>query len=248
MVAAEAENRLAVEHPCIPHQPLTISRQPFPVPPLPVRKGRFITFEGPEGSGKTTQAKRLLARLRDMGRSVLYTREPGGTQLGEMIRGVLANGVEGEDLVSESEVLLFAASRAQLVRRVILPALARGDVVICDRYVDSTTAYQGYGRGFGVEAMLRINAFAIGTAIPDATILLDLPIEDAFERLRERQRLLFQGLDRIEREEQEFHERVRRGYLELAQREPGRFRVVDARGDADEIHLKIWEIVCGVLA
>ncbi|MBW7907615.1 MAG: dTMP kinase [Kiritimatiellae bacterium] len=213
-----------------------------------MRAGRFITFEGPEGGGKTTQAKRLLARLRDAGRDVLYTREPGGTPTGEAIREILQHDKAGEPLCDQTEVFLFAASRAQLVRRVILPALERGTVVVCDRFADSTTAYQGYGRGFSVEQMLAINAFAIDGAEPDVTLLLDLPIRIGFERVEGRQRQLFEDVDRIEREAREFHERVRNGYLELAARWPTRFRTIDATRTPDEVEQTVWEIVQGVLA
>ncbi len=212
-----------------------------------MRAGRFITFEGPEGGGKTTQAKRLLARLREAGRDVLYTREPGGTPTGEAIREILQHDKAGEPLCDQTEVFLFAASRAQLVRRVILPALERGTVVVCDRFADSTTAYQGYGRGFPVDQMLAINAFAINGAEPDATLLLDLPINLGFERVEGRQTQLFENMDRIEREARAFHERVRAGYLELASRWPERFHTIDATRTPDEVEQSVWEIVQGVL-
>jgi dTMP kinase len=212
-----------------------------------MRSGRFITFEGPEGSGKTTQAKRLLHRLRNAGRDVLYTREPGGTPTGEAIRDILQHDKAGEPICDEAEVFLFAASRAQLVRRVIIPALEKGTVVVCDRFADSTTAYQGYGRGFPVEQMLAINNFAIDGAQPDVTLLLDVPVSLGFRRLAERQRELFEASDRIEREEREFHERVRDGYLNLARRWPERFQVVDASQEPDRVEARVWEIVQGVL-
>lgn len=212
-----------------------------------MRAGRFITFEGPEGGGKTTQAKRLLARLRDEGYDVLYTREPGGTPTGEAIRDILQHDKAGEPLCDETEVFLFAASRAQLVRKVIMPALERGIIVVCDRFADSTTAYQGYGRGFSVEQMLAINAFAIGDAVPDVTLLLDVTIDLGFERITGRQKELFEQADRIEREARAFHERVRNGYLELAQKWPERFRRIEASRTPDEVEALIWEVVKGVL-
>lgn len=212
-----------------------------------MRSGRFITFEGPEGSGKTTQAKRLLTRLRNAGRDVLYTREPGGTPTGEAIRDILQHDKAGEPICDETEVFLFAASRAQLVRTIIIPALEKGTVVVCDRFADSTTAYQGFGRGFPVEQMLAINAFAIDGAQPDATLLLDVPISTGFQRLAERQRELFQSSDRIEREEREFHERVRSGYLNLARRWPERFQIIDATQTPEQVEARVWEIVQGVL-
>jgi dTMP kinase len=212
-----------------------------------MRAGRFITFEGPEGGGKTTQAKRLLARLRADGRDVLYTREPGGTPTGEAIRDILQHDKAGEPICDQAEVFLFAASRAQLVRTVILPALERGTIVICDRFADSTTAYQGYGRGFPVDQMLAINAFAIDGAEPDVTLLLDVPITLGFERVMGRQQELFEDADRIEREARAFHERVRAGYLELAQKWPRRFRRIDAARAPDAVEQSVWEVVQGVL-
>ena len=144
---------------------------------MTTRRGKFITFEGPEGGGKTTQAKRLLARLIGEGHEVIYTREPGGTPTGEAIREILQYDKAGEPLCDETEVFLFAASRAQLVRNVIIPALERGTHVICDRFADSTTVYQGYGRGFDIEQMVAINNFAINGATPDLTLLMDVDVE-----------------------------------------------------------------------
>ncbi len=202
-------------------------------------RGKFITFEGPEGGGKTTQAKRLVERLQAAGQPVVYTREPGGTPTGEAIREILQHNKAGEAPCAETEVLLFAASRAQLVRHVIIPALERGDWVVCDRFADSTTAYQGYGRGFSVEQMIAINEFAIDGAQPDLTILLDLPVSDGFARLQQRGG----KKDRIESEALDFHERVRAGYLELAQRWPERFRIVDPRGELGAVAEEIWKLV-----
>lgn len=213
----------------------------------PRHKGCFITFEGPEGGGKTTQSRRLIARLEKAGFEVVYTREPGGTPTGEAIRGILQHDKGGEPLCDESEVLLFAASRAQLVRNIILPALHRGSVVVCDRFADSTTAYQGYGRGFPLEQMKAINSFAVHAAVPDVTVLLDIPSEDGMARLVERHRKQSTTYDRIERESLEFHKRVREGYLMMAEAEPGRFLVVDARKTPDEIETAIWERVRLVL-
>lgn len=212
-----------------------------------VNRGKFITFEGPEGGGKTTQAKRLLQRLREAGYEVVYTREPGGTELGEAIRGILQHDKIAEPLCAESEVFLFEASRAQLVRRVILPALAEGKIVVCDRFADSTTAYQGYGRGFGAETMITINDFAVGAAVPDLTLLLDVDVGAGFERLALRQKELFEQPDRIEREERAFHERIRDGYRELAKRYPGRYRVIDAAREQHLVEADVWRTVNEVL-
>ena len=171
---------------------------------------------------------------------MVTTREPGGTRTGEAIRNIVQHDSAGEPIYRETEMLLFAASRAQLVRAVILPALARGACVISDRFADSTTAYQGYGRGLDVETIRRINALAIGPAVPDLTFLLDLDIRAGFERLRARGLNGAAGHDRIEREDAEFHERVRRGYLELAAREGGRWHVIGTDREQDLVHEEIW--------
>lgn len=211
-------------------------------------RGKLITFEGPEGGGKTTQAKLLIERLKQKGFPVLYAREPGGTPTGEAIRQILQYDKAGEPICSETEVLLFAASRAQLVRHVILPALEKGQHVVCDRFADSTTAYQGYGRGFPIEQMLAINQFAIDGATPDLTFLLDVPVELGFRRLEERHRATSGTWDRIEREGLAFHEKVRQGYLDMARRWPKRFVVVKADRPVDEVANEVWEHVWHVLA
>lgn len=211
-------------------------------------RGKFITFEGPEGGGKTTQAKRLLARLALEGHEAIYTREPGGTPTGEVIRDILQHDLAGEPLCDETEVLLFSASRAQLVRKVIIPALEAGTHVICDRFADSTTVYQGYGRGFDVEQMISINNFAIKGATPDITLLLDVEIATGFERIASRQRELFEKSDRIENEAREFHEKVRRGYLALAMRYPDRFTTLNAARNPDEVEADVWRLVQPLLA
>lgn len=210
-------------------------------------RGKFITFEGPEGGGKTTQARRLLGRMEQKGLPAVYAREPGGTPTGEAIREILQYNKAGEPICRETEVLLFAASRAQLVRHVILPALTSGMHVICDRFADSTTAYQGFGRGFSLEQVLAINDFAINGAIPDLTILLDIDVALGFERLARRHQENASLWDRIELEERSFHERVRQGYLELARRWPERFRVVDASRDPDTVESEVWEHVARIL-
>jgi len=206
-------------------------------------KGRLITFEGPEGAGKSTQAAMLITKLEERGIEIIYTREPGGTKLGEAIRGVLQYNEAGEDPCAESEVLLFEASRAQLVRKVIQPALDRGAWVLCDRFADSTTAYQGFGRGFSVELMETINQFAVGQAVPDMTILLDVNVSLGMQRCAKRQVGKKIQYDRIESEALEFHEKVRQGYLELARRFPDRFRKVDAMRHAEPIAEDIWKLV-----
>jgi dTMP kinase len=164
-----------------------------------------------------------------------------------MIRGILQNHASGEHVFPETEALLFAASRAQLVRAVILPALARGACVICDRFADSTTAYQGFGRGFGLDRILAINDFAANGAVPDVTVLLDIDVSKGFARLRGRNRRARTGPDRFEQEDRAFHETVRAGYLEMAGRWPERIRRVDADRDEGAVHAAVWSIVQGIL-
>lgn len=212
-------------------------------------RGKFITFEGPEGGGKTTQARHLVARLQQRGIAAVYTREPGGTKLGEAVRQILQFDGAGEPPCPQCELLLFAASRAQLVQNVILPQLQHGVWVISDRFADSTTVYQGYGRGFDVEEVLRINAFAINGAVPDLTIVLDVEVEQGLKRLAQRHRENGSDYDRLEREDLAFHERVRQGYLELARRFPDRIRVVDASPEISEVTERVWRLVadvCGI--
>ena len=212
-----------------------------------MKRGRFITLEGPEGSGKSTQAERLERRWLAAGRKVLRTREPGGTPTGETIRGILQYDTAGEPICPETELLLFEASRAQLVRKVILPALAKGIWVLCDRFADSTAAYQGYGRGFALPTVCAINDFAVGAAMPDLTLLLDVEVKHGFERMRGRRNSPVGGHDRIEREALAFHEKVRAGYLALAAKEPRRFRVIDGGESPEQVEAAIWKAVSDVL-
>jgi len=202
-------------------------------------KGVFITFEGPEGGGKSTQIRLLADALQSHGREVVLAREPGGTAAGEVIRNLLQHDAAGENLCAAAETLLFSASRAQLVHEVIVPALARGAVVLCDRFADSTTAYQGYGRGFDPEALAQLHAFALGNHWPDVTLLLDLPVELGFARIQTRQGRAEKTLDRMERETQEFHARVAEGFRLLAERYPDRFRMLDATRRPDQVHADI---------
>jgi len=203
-------------------------------------RGKFITFEGSEGSGKSTQIERLVARLHENGLETFVTREPGGTELGEEIRNLLLHHRAGGAMQPETELLLFAAARAQLVRERIAPALAAGKVVICDRFLDSTTVYQGAARRLAPEAVARINHFAVGHHIPDLTLLLDVPVEVSHARVRNR------GTgqpDRIEKESAEFFTRVRDGYLALAQAESRRITVVDSTQPLDTVSALIWKTV-----
>lgn len=205
--------------------------------------GKFITFEGPEGSGKSTQVKRLFDRLVAQGMTVVCTREPGGTATGEAIRNILQHDSVDEQLSARAELLLFAASRAQLVDHVISPALERGEWVLCDRFIDSTMAYQGFARGMSIDTLDRINDFAIAGRRPDLTLLLDLDIGCGFQRLEKRYADGNASADRFEREERDFHLRVRDGYHQLAAREPGRFRIIDADQPIDEVASRVWNAV-----
>lgn len=205
------------------------------------RPGFFITFEGSEGCGKSTQISLLAKKLRKTGREPLLIREPGGTPAGELIRHLLQHAPEGENLVPEAELLLFAASRAQLVREKIQPALEAGRIVISDRFFDSTTVYQGVARRIPAVDTARINSFAIGDCLPDLTFVLDLDRETSLARMRDGNR----QPDRIERESEDFFAAVRQGYLDLAKKNPARVVLLDAsrpvEGLAQEINHHIMQ-------
>jgi dTMP kinase len=203
------------------------------------RPGFFITFEGSEGCGKSTQIALLSEKLRQAGREPLLIREPGGTPAGESIRHLLQHAPEGNNLVPEAELLLFAASRAQLVREKILPALEAGRIVISDRFFDSTTVYQGVARRIPAEDTARINAFAIGDCLPDVTLVLDLDRQTSLARVRDRKR----ELDRIERESEEFFAAVRQGYLDLAKKNPARVVLLDASSSVEGLSTEIQSII-----
>jgi dTMP kinase len=198
----------------------------------------FITFEGSEGSGKSTQVQRLAARLKRSGVPHLVTREPGGTPIGETIRELLQFSSHNSGMTPETELLLFEASRSQLVREVIKPALERGLCVIVDRFFDSTTVYQGAARKLDREIVERLNAFAIGDCVPEVTFVLDIDATTAKSRMQKPRRP-----DRMEQEPEEFYERVRQAYRELAAREPNRIVLVDGSRKTDEIEKKIWETI-----
>ena len=206
------------------------------------KKGTFITFEGGEGCGKSTHIDRLVTRLRQDGYQVLIAREPGGTNVGEQIRHILQYSKQSAAMVPETELLLFCASRAQLVREVIEPALNDDHIVICDRFFDSTTVYQGVGRKITPEAVAAINTFAIGANLPDLTLVIDLDPRVGLERARGRE--LF---DRMENQSLDFYDRVRQGYLDLARREAQRVKVIDGSRSFEAIEKQIWELVKSVL-
>jgi dTMP kinase len=207
-------------------------------------RGAFITFEGTEGCGKSTQAKRLATRLEQAGVPVLMTREPGGTAIGEKIRDLLQFAPESFAMTPETELLLFEASRSQLVREIIRPAIEQGSIVISDRFLDSTTVYQGVARKLDPGMVEKLNDFAVGAERPDLTFILDVNVATARARLLRRVRSV-QALDRMEQESLEFYEQVSQGYRELARREPARIRLLDGSRSPDEIEGEIWREVSG---
>src|SRR5436305_10037335 len=200
----------------------------------------FITFEGSEGSGKSTQAERLAVHLQRCDIPYILTREPGGTPIGESIRDLLQFAPHNSNMTAETELLLFEASRSQLVREVIKPALERGMCVIADRFSDSTTVYQGAARKLDREMIERVNAFVVDDCVPDITFVLDVDAATAESRMQKKPR----RADRMEQEPAEFYERVRRGYRDLPAREPNRIVLIDGSRNADEIENEIWKILC----
>lgn len=209
--------------------------------------GVFITIEGPDGSGKSTQVRLLAAHLQQQGLPVVVTREPGGTELAEKIRGLLLE-ISNEAVTPVTEALLYAASRAQHVEHLIKPALARGAVVVSDRFVDSSIAYQGFGRGLGAELVWRINEPALSGILPHLTIVLDIDPGAGLKRLAQRSQESRIGLDRLEREALDFHRRVREGFLQVARQFPQRVTVLDAAAPVEEVHRQIVALVSRVLA
>ena len=197
----------------------------------------FITLEGPEGGGKSTQAKRLVDHLQAQGHEVLLTREPGGTEIGDQIRQVIMS-LENKSMSPEAEFLLFAASRAQVVRELIEPQLERGGIVVCDRFYDSSLAYQGYGHELDLELLRTITGFVSGGLVPDLTFLLDLTSELGLERRKHDGRW-----NRLDDYDLAFHERVREGYHRLAELDPDRWVQIDAAQTEDEIQEQIRETV-----
>ena len=190
----------------------------------------FITFEGPEGSGKSTQIRLLVEWLRAQGREVVLTREPGGTVIGDQIRGVL-HDVDNTAMAASAEILLYSASRAQLVNELVRPSLAANKIVLCDRFFDSTYAYQGYGRGLDLASLQMITRFATGGLKPDLTLMLDIDVSRGIARRVDNN----EEMNRLDLEKIEFHERVRQGYFALIDAEPDRWRVIDADRPIDVI-------------
>jgi dTMP kinase len=197
--------------------------------------GLFITLEGPEGSGKTTHARLLADWLAATGHDVLVTREPGGTRIGDVVRTLLLDPIYS-GIRPETEFLLFSAARAQLVGDVIRPHLEKGGIVVCDRFADSSLAYQGYGRQLHRDILRAITVFATGGLAPDLTLCLDLPVAEGFRRKQNRGQ---DERDRLEQEQIAFHERVREGYLALAKAEPDRWMILDADRSATEVQQEI---------
>ncbi len=205
---------------------------------------RFISLEGGEAVGKSTQIQRLAKRLNDLGQKTIVTREPGGTPLGESIRHLLKHAPEGRGMTPETELLLFLASRAEVVRKVITPALDQGTWILCDRFLDSTTVYQGAGRALPSEIVERLNAFAVGPHLPGLTLVLDL--DPGTARKRQQSRTQPPGIgsfDRMEAEPTDFFERVRQGYFDIAKADPKRVKIVSAAGTIDETATAIWKEV-----
>ncbi|GAB4485687.1 MAG: dTMP kinase [Thermodesulfovibrionales bacterium] len=204
-------------------------------------KGFFLSLEGIEGTGKSTQARLLAEHLRSQGRSVVLTAEPGGTKIGTRIREVLLS-TEHAEMAALTELLLYNAARAQHLSQLILPALERGETVITDRFSDSTMAYQGFGRGLDPGMIDELDQVATGRLRPDLTIVLDIDVPAGLRRNREANKV-----DRLEQEEIAFHERVRRGFIQLVAREPKRMRMIDASAPVDEVHRLIAGAVADVL-
>lgn len=199
--------------------------------------GKLISFEGSEGSGKSTQITRLAAHLQKLNRDVVSVREPGGTEIGEQIRNLIVHNSRGDEMCAETELLLFTAARAQLVREVIVPALKRGAIVLSDRFLDSSTVYQGIGRNLALDPVHQINRFAVGTVMPDLTIVIDVPTEVSLARIRQR---ASDVPDRMERQNIDFYNKVREGYLVLAKEMPERFAVIDGTKGEDFVEKRVW--------
>ncbi len=197
-------------------------------------RGLFITFEGTDGAGKTTQIQRLSTELRQTGYDICLTREPGGTPISEQIRDMLLNPDHGE-MAATTELLLYAASRAQHVSEIIKPALESGKIVISSRFADAMVVYQGYGRGLDLERINRLNRIATDGVTPDVTFVLDLPVEIGLQRVQKSRG----GLDRLEREKIDFHQRLRDGYRALAEQEPQRLKLVDAQASPEQVYVQI---------
>lgn len=211
-----------------------------------IKRGRFITFEGPEGSGKSTQLRRLAGRLRADGRTVLETAEPGGTAIGKQIRRVLLDA-KNQELRPTTELLLMFAARAQNVDEAILPALSRGEIVLCDRFTDSSLVYQGTARGLGSEVVFEVDRIACRGLIPDLTIVIDVETALGLERAHGRNRQTQDVETRLDEQTIEFHRKVRDAYLQLATDEPNRVRLIDGGQSEEAVEQAVWDAVAGQL-
>ena len=212
------------------------------------RKALFITFEGPEGAGKSTQIKLLQEYLESLNFQVVVTREPGGTPLAEDFRNIVKHYQGEEPLYPATELLLFEAARAQHTGYVIAPALAEGSIVLCDRFADSTEAYQGAGRSLDMKFLQDLNNFAMAECKPDLTLLFDLPVKVGMARARARVAHIADHNDRLEAEKMDFHERVRSSFLQIARREPERVKVLDATQSIDILAAAVKELVNNALS
>jgi dTMP kinase len=208
------------------------------------RRGLFLSFEGGDGCGKTTQMRLLAVRLKSQGLKVIETTEPGGTRIGAQIRRILLDSAN-QELCPTAELLLYFASRAQNVEEVIVPALAEGAVVLTDRFTDSTLAYQGFGRGLGEPVVADLDRIACHGVAPDLTLLIDIDLETSLVRARQRNLDLTES--RMDTQAVEFHRRVRKAYLAMAARESARFRVIDGRGSVEAVAEAVWNAVAPAL-
>lgn len=199
----------------------------------------FITLEGPDGSGKSTQARWLFDQLKKDGYHAVFTREPGGTEISDQVRSILMN-MKNKQMFPRTEILLFCSARAQLVEQLIKPALAAGKIVISDRYADSTLAYQGFGHGFDIGKLTELLQFTTGGLWPDLTLLLDLPAESGLQRRLSNQ----DEWNRMDDYQLEFHQRVRSGYLSLAAAQPDRWVVIDADRSREEVNAELYSVIC----
>ncbi len=197
----------------------------------------FISFEGLDFCGKTTQSKLLVERLQSIGKEILYLREPGGTLISEKIRDILLD-LRHLEMTPKAELFLFSAARTQLVSQTIRPALAQGKYVVCDRFFDSTTAYQGFGRNIGLEEVSAINSIAVEGTIPDITVFMSVPIEELLRR-----QAIKKGIDRMESSGIRFYEQVLKGFHTIAEAEPNRFVIVDGTQSVETVHNTIWNII-----
>lgn len=204
-------------------------------------RGKFITIEGTDGSGKSTQLELLMDYLRKKGADVIFTREPGGTQISEKIREIILD-VDNSEMTGITEALLYAAARSQHVEEKIIPALEAGKIIICDRFVDSSIAYQGAARGLGAEKIMGINEAALHGIMPDMTLFFDLSPEKGILRKKNER-----ALDRLEKEKMDFHEKVYEGYKNLCKKYPERIKPIDADRSIDEVHSEVIEVIDGLL-